>query len=349
MPILLRVRTVDGVTPWLSFDAERIVVGRSAGSDLRLPDVSVALRHAVIKFDKRSYVLSDEGTRSGTYVGDVQLSPRAPHPIKSGDKLRFGRILIDVSQEPLHAETSVKSASRRIAYQLVEHAQRSLGEPHAVRLVVVSGPDAGEELHLAEGDQRYLIGRGEHCHLVLRDPNVSREHVELRRVGELLQLYDAGSRGGMKLGGENVPAGRAVTWRPAVHLAVGSTLIGLDDPVARALDALDRGDEVPLTSDEEALFKHAELDVEAASTHGADPAAAPDEAPQLRPRREGELTAERLDSGAESLPLLQQVNIALPAAKLEPSRQNEWTIALLAVVVLTVSGMAIYWLGHSVK
>jgi pSer/pThr/pTyr-binding forkhead associated (FHA) protein len=349
MPILLRVRTVDGVTPWLSFDAERIVIGRSAGSDLRLPDVSVALRHAVITFDKRNYVLSDEGTKSGTYVGDNQLSPRAPQPIKSGDKLRFGRILIDVSQEPLQAETSVKAASRRIAYQLVEHAQRVLGEPHTVRMVVVSGPDAGEELRLADGDQRYLIGRGEHCHLVLRDPNVSREHVELRRVGDLLQLYDAGSRGGMKLGGESVPAGRAVTWRPSVHLAIGSTLIGLDDPVVRALDALDRGDEVALTADEEALFLHTELAEENSKANSATPAAALGRTPASRAGDGGGSTGSHRDPAAESLPLLQQVNIALPATKPEPSRQNEWTIALLAVLVLTVSGMAIYWLGHAVK
>jgi two-component system, NtrC family, nitrogen regulation response regulator GlnG len=63
-----------------------------------------------------------------------------------------------------------------------------------MKLLVLSGPDAGKSLLLTGG--RYRIGKEPSCDIVLRDPAVSRQHLvlEVRKDGVLAR--DVGSRNG---------------------------------------------------------------------------------------------------------------------------------------------------------
>jgi hypothetical protein len=51
---------------------------------------------------------------------------------------------------------------------------------------------------------RFLIGRGPHCHLVIDSPRVSREHVALTRKGVLFLLEDLNSSNGTWFGEERI-------------------------------------------------------------------------------------------------------------------------------------------------
>jgi pSer/pThr/pTyr-binding forkhead associated (FHA) protein len=46
----------------LTFDAPRIVIGRSDGCEVRLPDPSVSARHASIRSRGSEYLLVDENS-----------------------------------------------------------------------------------------------------------------------------------------------------------------------------------------------------------------------------------------------------------------------------------------------
>ena len=68
--------------PSLTFDGERVVIGRGAGSDVPLPDPSVSVRHATIRATGTEYAIVDEGSTNGTWVGGVRLLPQTPRIVK---------------------------------------------------------------------------------------------------------------------------------------------------------------------------------------------------------------------------------------------------------------------------
>jgi DNA-binding NtrC family response regulator len=86
--------------------------------------------------------------------------------------------------------------------------------PEKMRLVVLSGPDAGKELMLEVGT--YLVGKAPVAQLVLTDPAVSWEHLEIRVQAGSVMLRDLHSTNGSFFGGARfstitVGAGAIVT------------------------------------------------------------------------------------------------------------------------------------------
>src|SRR5438034_707105 len=79
----------------LTFDAPRIVIGRGEGCEVRLPDPSVSARHASIRARGAEYLLVDENSKNGTLLGKVLLSPMSPRVLKTGDRVRAGRVWLE--------------------------------------------------------------------------------------------------------------------------------------------------------------------------------------------------------------------------------------------------------------
>lgn len=67
--------------------------------------------------------------------------------------------------------------------------------PVVARLVAADGT-----LHVLEGD-RVRVGRQATCGVVLQDPNVSREHAQLRRGPSGWTVLDLGSTNGTRING----------------------------------------------------------------------------------------------------------------------------------------------------
>jgi 2-alkenal reductase len=90
-----------------------------------------------------------------------------------------------------------------------------------VHLSIVTGDQAGTSVPL--GDEPLAIGRGTDAGLVLRDPNVSRRHAELRARGDgTVELRDAGSANGTFVDGERV--GQAIL-HGGEQLQMGDTVM----------------------------------------------------------------------------------------------------------------------------
>jgi hypothetical protein len=70
--------------------------------------------------------------------------------------------------------------------------------------------DGGRALLVGEGrrsvlsGEHVLIGRSRECEMVLADPNVSRQHAEVRRDGGRWVIHDLGSTNGIKVNGRSV-------------------------------------------------------------------------------------------------------------------------------------------------
>ncbi len=95
----------------------------------------------------------------------------------------------------------------------------------AARLFVSSGPDRGAALSL-EGDA-VTIGRGQECSLVLKDPEVSKEHLRVSREDGGWILTDLGSRHGTRVNGREVSR-QAI--RSLDRISLGETELVFEGP-----------------------------------------------------------------------------------------------------------------------
>jgi pSer/pThr/pTyr-binding forkhead associated (FHA) protein len=254
MPFTLLVRT--GETPLgdslkLTFDGtQRVVIGRGASCDVRLPDPSVSHRHASVEASGSGYVLIDQESTNGTYVGGVRLAPRTSRMLRSGDLVRMGRVWLEVRLDEAPVTRDLGNATRELALALVAGAMRALGDDVVTRVSVVEGRDMGAALRLDEEGRAYVIGRGEGCDLPLADVDASREHIQVVRRASIVLVRDLGSKNGALAGEAPLPSDRDVVWRPTVMVRVGNTVLALEEPVGSALAELETAADEPLAPED---------------------------------------------------------------------------------------------------
>src|SRR5260221_12915277 len=100
MALTVVVRSSAGESaPRITFDSPRIIIGRGEGCEVCLLDPSVSHRHASIRQRGSEYIVLDEGSSNGTFVGSVRLSAGAPRVAKSGELVRVGRIWLELLVE----------------------------------------------------------------------------------------------------------------------------------------------------------------------------------------------------------------------------------------------------------
>ncbi len=235
----------------ISLESPRIVIGRAADSDLVLPDPSVSLRHATLRQRGQDYIVVDEGSTNGTFVGPVRLAPSTSRLIRSGDLIRVGRVWLEVRTSATPVTDNPMLATRELALGMVEDALNREGESHFPRICVEEGPDRGLVLELLLNHRPYVVGRSKSVELALIEPDASRRHLELCRRGAEVVVRDLGSKNGTTLGDKPLPPDREHTWLPGSLLCIGRDRLSLTDPVADAFrEVLAQADEhLPLHSE----------------------------------------------------------------------------------------------------
>jgi pSer/pThr/pTyr-binding forkhead associated (FHA) protein len=304
----------------ITFDAPRIVIGRGEGCEIRLPDPSVSHRHASIRQRGSDYVVIDEGSSNGTFVGPVRLSPQAPRVVRSGDLIRVGRIWLELTTAQVLPTQNANLITKEIALALVASSLSAEGQLSAPRLFVSAGPDVGKELALPEFDRAYSIGRAPNADLTLEDPDASRRHVEVIRRGTQIYARDLGSKNGATLSGVRLEPNRDTPWPPHALLALGSSELSFEDPVLAALA------EIEASSDEQ--------------MQGNDSVDPPNVA--LGKSSAAELLQAHTGDAA---PIAQvPTRTSEPAKKTQGFRAVDVMIALVALIVIGLSVLGLTWL-----
>jgi pSer/pThr/pTyr-binding forkhead associated (FHA) protein len=251
MPISVLVRSATGGDARLTFDGmQSVVLGRGASCDVRLPDASVSHRHASLRAQGMDFVLVDEGSSNGTYVGGVRVAPRTSRIVRSGDVVRLGRVWIELRIDQSPVTRDVGSATREVALALVSQALAAMGTDLTIKVRVLEGRDQGLVLPLSEEGRTYTLGRGAECDLPIADGDASREHATLVRRGTEVKVRDLGAKNGTWLGETALPADRDAVWRPALMLRIGRTVLALEEPVGDALARIEVGPDEPMPVDE---------------------------------------------------------------------------------------------------
>jgi pSer/pThr/pTyr-binding forkhead associated (FHA) protein len=330
MALTVVVRSGDVKSaPQITFDAPRIVIGRGDGCEVRLPDPSVSHRHASIRQRGTDYIVIDEGSSNGTFVGVVRLSPQAPRVLRSGDQIRVGRIWLEVRIEQALPTPNAQMATKELALSLVAAALSEQGEPASATVTVSEGPDAGAQLMIAGFERAHVVGRGSGVDLPLNDADCSRRHVEIFRRSDQLWVRELGSKNGATLGEKPLPAGKETAWPRGEALVIGKSKLTYADPVGEAMGDLERAADEHLSDDES-------IDPpRAAEPSDAVPASIDESAP---------LGAFAVQSPQKSAPIE-----AVPTRPRRPAPQRSWgftdvLIALVALVVLAASVVGLMWL-----
>jgi pSer/pThr/pTyr-binding forkhead associated (FHA) protein len=319
MALTVVVRSGDHPIPLkISLDAPRIVIGRGDGCEIRLPDPSVSHRHASLRQRGSDYVVVDEGSTNGTFVGSVRLSPQAPRLVKSGELLRVGRIWLELTIEAVPVTEDAPMVTRELALALVSSSLAAQGEAAAVKLEVTAGPDQGKELLLSEVGRTYVVGRGAGADLSLTDTDASRRHIEVWRRGPGLWVKDLGSKNGASLDRSKLPPNRDTAWPRGKLVMLGATTLAYDDPVAEALA------EIEASSDEK-MREGDSIDPPTGVTISATP---------VLPANEGGAAPIARVPRAESRSPRREVGF----------RGADLAIVVLALVVLAASVAGLFWL-----
>ncbi|MFZ5891837.1 MAG: FHA domain-containing protein [Myxococcota bacterium] len=308
----------------ITFDAPRIVIGRGDGCEVMLPDPSVSHRHASIRQRGTDYVVIDEGSTNGTFIGPVRLSPQAPRVIRSGELVRVGRVWLELRVEQAAVTQSQKLATREIALALVASSLAAQGESKAVRIRVVKGPALGGELLLENPERPHVIGRGAGVQLPLEDPDLSRRQLEVFRRGINLMVRDLGSKNGSYLDGQRLESGKEVAWPLEKVLTLGQSELVYEDPVRSALREIEQSEDERMRPDDEV-----------APPTGVAPQAAP--AAPVAP----------LSASASGAPIV-EVPRREPVARVRGnSRVFEFFVGLVALTVLGLSLFGLWLLFKS--
>ena len=75
-------------------------IGRRAGSDIRLEDSVVSLRHAIMRLSGEDMTIEDLHSTNGTTVNDVTVEHEVP--VVPGDQINVGGVKLAVQERQDH-------------------------------------------------------------------------------------------------------------------------------------------------------------------------------------------------------------------------------------------------------
>lgn len=331
MALTVVVRSGESDPPLtITFDAPRIVIGRGDGCDVCLPDATVSHRHASLRQRGSEYIILDEGSTNGSFVGSVRIPAHTARIVRSGDLLRVGRVWLELRLEPGVPTAQPHLATKELALSLVANALRAEGQPAALRVLVQSGVDAGRSVEIVDFDQPHVIGRAIGTALTLEDPDASRRHLEVTRRGAQLFVRDLGTRNGTYFGETRLQPDQEYGWKPGVCLRIGDDYLVYEDQVTETLSELERAADERMR-DDEAISPPS---VEAASETRKNLSVTTPGASSPRSQKPRVPVPARVPSGRPT-----------PYHPPNPGwNATDYLIAFLAMVVVALSGVGMVWL-----
>lgn len=217
---ILTVVHLDGRVEELPVTASGLQIGRGkqAGNDLVLSaDGMVSKKHAHLAWEGGRFVLHDDGSTNGSYVGGERLTPGKPMPLADGDELLLGqtRLRLHAPQDSL----TVPSPFARPSFAAGEPKPSGATGP-TYRLLT----DSGESYVLAS---RMLLGRALTDDIVLVGEGVSPQHARITLREGMVRIEDLDSKVGTVVNGERIPANFPVALYPGDTILLGTLQLRL--------------------------------------------------------------------------------------------------------------------------
>jgi pSer/pThr/pTyr-binding forkhead associated (FHA) protein len=226
------------------FDQTRIVLGRGAAADVRIPHPAVSEAHASVQLRGAEWMLTDLGSRNGTkHNGQRLLSERA-RKLRDGDLVELGTYVLSFHSGVLMTEPMSAERTAELARRLWREAQSARGiDLPAPRLTVLNGVKQGDTLEIPPAPSRMHIGSHKDCQLVLPEPALGRDTLEVAHDMEGVLIRSLAGEALIQLGGHAFKSRRL---RDGDELQVGETRLSFEEPAQSAIDALKAEPDLPL-------------------------------------------------------------------------------------------------------
>lgn len=282
-------------------------------------------------------VVDGEWTLRGTdraepiEVAGVPVEAGWLRALRSGDTLRIGANLMRFEVPGgTNAALALPANTKDVALALIAHVQKAYDDD-VPRVRAVEGPSFRMALRLADEGRAYVVGRDPQCEMALRDSDVSRKHVALRRDGNRVFVRDLGSKNCAELGTSAIQG--EIEWAPQLSLRLGRTVLSLIVPFEHALAQVER-----TAAWQDALPPPPKLRTAPA------PTPAPDPAPTAPPIAES-VVAPPIAAPA-SASAVAPAPVPVPSAPAQPrsSRTRELMPAIVLLLVVVVALALAGWL-----
>lgn len=267
--------------PEFPFEQSRIVIGRGSAADVRIPDRTVSEHHATVHARDDHFVIVDMASTNGTRIEGQRLSPQAPKRLRDGDRIDVGSYQLSFHTGVLVRQSVSAERTAELARRLLRDAVGATSKPvPSPRLCVLSGPATGTTRELLPSPSRLLVGSAVSCGLVLPDPAVAGEHLEIVCDAEGVLCRTLGSAPGFSVGASTLSSRRL---RDGDELTVGTTRVLFEEPAQALLDALKAEPDLPAPAP---AFERTEAVAPAGSLTPSAAALAPRAAPAKPERRD---------------------------------------------------------------
>jgi pSer/pThr/pTyr-binding forkhead associated (FHA) protein len=315
----------------ITLDLPRVVIGRGAHADVRLPSRSVSELHAVLHKNGNELSILDELSSNGTRVNGAALPRGRRKVLADGDVITIAPYTLRVTQVVARPDPPERTAS--LARRLLHDALSSSdGEAAPPRLVLLTGKQAGLAWVLPPAPGRVLVGRDPACEVSLDERDCSRQHAEVLRDADGTVIRDLASKNGLVVGGRPVNERRL---RHGDEVTIGKTTLRYHDPVESLLRSLESGGDEPppeMPAEPEPAPAPAVASPAPAVASPGPAAVAPPPEPAVDPPAPAPAPA----------PPAPPQGLAAAAAK----GHLDWIVVMLAVIVLVVSAGALVMLLH---
>lgn len=350
MAVTLTIRSIEGgagAAQTLTFDQPRVVIGRGAHADVRLPARAVSSAHCVLRAEGGELSITDDGSSNGTLVNGALLVKSRRKVIRDGDRVIVPGFELTVTITTAVADNAERTAT--VARKLLADAIAAAGEEGSPPLLELrSGRKAGQRWVFAAAPSKLVIGRGDNCDIIIDDPDASRHHAEFSRDDQGVILRDLNSKNGVFIAGRRVNERRM---RDGDELQIGRVVFAFRDPADELLRAFDGG------SDEQKPVEAVRAStIPPPSMNGGAPASSASQPPptgvipgvsSTDPSAKPE--AGPSDSAAEKSANSATDSAAKSGVTSARSAQNspkkkgslDWVVAVLALLILGVSVLAL--------
>ncbi len=133
--------------------SQQAILGRSAECSVELPDATVSRRHGSIHARNGRWLITDLGSRHGTYLNTTQLEANQATTLENEDTIRIGpwmlRVLIGEQQVVVTSTIDADNSSRQRVERVHEDELSRLAQ-HRLNLLL----DSASEIHNARGEDQ---------------------------------------------------------------------------------------------------------------------------------------------------------------------------------------------------
>jgi pSer/pThr/pTyr-binding forkhead associated (FHA) protein len=112
-------------TPIILDKKKKVTIGRSSKNTIVLKEHTISEKHAVIKWDKSGFKITDERSTNGTFLNNKRIA--SPSALKNGDRIKIGKFVLKFGVKKIREKKEANTPQKKKA----RSAKKSVSKPKA--------------------------------------------------------------------------------------------------------------------------------------------------------------------------------------------------------------------------